>query len=114
MHEEAAGVDLAFLDERGRPIPAAPRDRTFATHDGDGTWRRPYYDLLHVFAVNGRVTDPEAWRYDRAVFAPSLDREAQWRTHRVGLWTVCVELLVSPSWRYAEDDRRGVMLRGDL
>ena len=149
-----------------------------------------------MFTVNGRVTDPEAWRYDRAVFAPSLDREAQWRTHRVGLWTdedgapapsgrpvyrtgeyaafflrpdtrrvsfdvrkaadvpspqsvtvrvdgrvagrhrltddawhtleyavaprgaddspFCVELLVSPSRRDAEDNRRGVMLRGDF
>ena len=196
-------LDLAELPntlQRGTSVlaldPAAPRDRTFATHNGDGTWRRPYYDLLHVFTVNGRVTDPEAWRYDRAVFAPSLDREAQWRTHRVGLWTdedgapapsgrpvyrtgeyaafflrpdtrrvsfdvrkaadvpspqsvtvrvdgrvagrhrltddawhtleyavaprgaddspFCVELLVSPSRRDAEDNRRGVMLRGDF
>ena len=85
-------LDLADLPntlQRGTSAlalhPAASRERTFATYDGEGTWRRPYYDLLHVFAVNGRVTDPEAWRYQRAVFAPTRDRAAQWRAHRVGL-----------------------------
>ena len=65
--------------------PEAPRARTFATHDGEGTWRRPYYDLLHVFSVDGRVTDPASWRYRRAVFEPTDDRAAQRRAHRVGL-----------------------------
>lgn len=86
-------LDLADLPntlQRGTSAlaldPEAPRERTFATHDGEGTWRRPYYDLLHVFAVNGRVTDPGAWRYARAAFAPTPDRAALWRAHRVGLW----------------------------
>ncbi len=85
-------LDLADLPntlERGTSAlaldPQAPRERTYATHDGEATWRRPYYDLLHVFAVNGRVTDPGAWRYERAAFAPTPDRAAQWRAHRVGL-----------------------------
>ena len=64
---------------------AAPRPRTYATHNGEGTWRRPYYDLLHVFAVEGRVSDPASWRYRRAVFEPSDDPAAQRRAHRVGL-----------------------------
>ena len=33
-----------------------------------------------------RVTDPDAWRYRRAIFEPSDDRAAQRRRHRVGLW----------------------------
>ena len=85
-------LDLADLPntlERGTSAlaldPEAPRERTFGTHDGEATWRRPYYDLLHVFAVNGRVTDPRAWRYERAAFAPTPDRAALWRAHRVGL-----------------------------
>ena len=64
---------------------AAPRPRTYATHNGESTWRRPYYDLLHVFAVDGRVTDPASWRYRRAVFEPTGDPAAQRRAHRVGL-----------------------------
>ena len=86
-------LDLANLPntlQRGTSAlaldPTASRERTFATHNGEGTWRRPYYDLLHVFSVNGRVTDPAAWRYERAVFEPTVDRAAQRRAHRVGLW----------------------------
>ena len=85
-------LDLADLPntlQRGTSAlaldPEAPRPRTFATHDGEGTWRRPYYDLLHEFAVDGRVTDPRSWRYRRAIFGPSDDPAARRRAHRVGL-----------------------------
>lgn len=71
--------------------PAAPRERTYAHHEWgrrNDDWRRPYFDVLHVFAVNGRVTDPDAWRYRRAYFQPSGNREAQRRAQRVGLKAV--------------------------
>ena len=177
--------------------PARPRERTYAYHSwgGRNTHTSRWYDVLHLFSVDGRVTDPAAWRYRRAIFEPADDRAAQRGAHRIGLWAdedaaepaagrrtyvsgeyaaffvpadtgrvtfdvrkapalaaqtvtvrvdgrvvdrrsltddawhtldyaveardadnspLCVELLVSPAWRTADDNPRGVLLRGDL
>lgn len=70
--------------------PAAPRERTYAQHEWGNTNKHtsPYFDVLHVFSVNGRVTDPDAWRHRRAIFDPTGDHDAQRRAHRVGLMPV--------------------------
>ena len=177
--------------------PARPRERTYAYHSwgGRNTHTSRWFDVLHLFSVDGRVTDPAAWRYRRAIFEPADDRAAQRGAHRIGLWAdedtaepdagrrtyvsgeyaaffvpadtgrvtfdvrkapalaaqtvtvrvdgrvvdprsltddawhtldyaveardvdnspLCVELLVSPAWRTADDNPRGVLLRGDL
>ena len=177
--------------------PARPRERTYAYHSwgGRNTLTSRWFDVLHLFSVDGRVTDPAAWRYRRAIFEPADDRAAQRGAHRIGLWAdedaaepaagrrtyvsgeyaaffvpadtgrvtfdvrkapalaaqtvtvrvdgrvvdrrsltddawhtldyaveardadnspLCVELLVSPAWRTADDNPRGVLLRGDL
>ena len=69
---------------------ATPRQRTFAYHSwggqGPNTPSSRWFDALHLFSVNGRVTDPDAWRYRRAIFEPTDDPAAQRRRHRVGLW----------------------------
>ena len=70
--------------------PDSTRQRTFAYHSWGG--RGPngpssrWMDVLHFFSVDGRVTDPDAWRYRHAIFGPSDDRAAQRRRHRIGLW----------------------------
>ena len=67
--------------------PALPRERTYAHHTWEGAndHQSPYFDVLHLFSVNGRVTDPAAWRYKQAIFEPADDRAAQRREHRSGL-----------------------------
>ena len=67
-----------------------PRQRTFAYHSwvgqGPNAPSRQWMDVLHLYSVDGRVTDPDAWRYQRAIFEPTDDRAAQRRGHRIGLW----------------------------
>ena len=66
--------------------PEAPRARTYAHHSWtNADWSRPYFDTLHTFSIDGRVTDPASWRYQRAIFEPTDDLEAQLEAHRVGL-----------------------------
>ena len=66
--------------------PEIPRARTYTHHSWtNADWSRPYYDLLHEFSINGRVTDPASWRYQRVIFEPADDLEAQLKAHRVGL-----------------------------
>ena len=66
--------------------PATPRERTYVHH----TWPpgESYFDLVHVFSVNGRVTSPDAWRFRQAIFAPTDDLEAQRRAYQIGLSAV--------------------------
>ena len=87
-------LDLAELPNtlrRGTSVlaldPAAPRERTYAHHEWGrrNGWASPYFDVLHVFSVNGRVTSPEAWRHRQALFQPTAYREAQRRAQRLGL-----------------------------
>lgn len=90
-------LDLAELPNtlrRGTSVlaldPATPRERTYAHYEWGrrNGWGSPYFDVLHVFSVNGRVTNPEAWRYREALFQPTAHRDAQRRAHRVGLHAV--------------------------
>ena len=55
--------------------PAASRQRTYAHASCCGP--TPFFDVLYVFAVNGRVTDANAWSYYRTVLGPADDRVAQ-------------------------------------
>ena len=66
------GVSVLRMD------PATPRQRTYA-HASTS------FDVLHVFAVNGHINDPNAWSYYRSVFEPSNDPAAQRRAHWIGL-----------------------------
>ena len=68
--------------------PARPRERTYAHYSwgGRNTHTSRWFDVLHLFSVDGRVTDPAAWRYRRAIFEPADDRAAQRGAHRIGLW----------------------------
>ena len=65
--------------------PDTRRERTYADHQWAETWARPYFDLLHVFSVDGRVDDPDAWRFRQAVFEPSSSPATQHRENQVGL-----------------------------
>ena len=86
-------LDLAGLPNalgRGTSVlridPGEPRQRMYTHHNGSRRVRpNPFYDVLYVFAVNGRVNDPDAWSYHRTVFGPTDDRAAQRREHQVGL-----------------------------
>ena len=79
-----AGAPALALD------PDRPRERTYAHHAWGGqspnTFASPWFDALHLFSVNGRVTDPDAWRYRRVIFEPTDDSAAQRSAYRVGLW----------------------------
>jgi len=66
--------------------PNVSRRRTYAHHSWDNAaWGRPYLDLLHVFSIDGRVTDPTAWTFRAAIFEPVDDVDAQLEQHGVGL-----------------------------
>ena len=84
-------LDLAGLPdtmERGASVlridPAEPRQRTYAHHHPNSRPNR-FLDFIHVFSVNGRVVDPDAWSYNRTVFGPTDDRAARRRRHQIGL-----------------------------
>ncbi len=89
-------LDLAGLPNvvgRGESVfaiePEAPRQRTYVHHAWkNADWRRRYFDLLHLFSVNGPVTDPASWRFERAIFEPTRDLDAQLRSHEAGLFVV--------------------------
>ena len=62
------GVSVFALDL------TVPRERTYAHYEWGrrNTWGTgPYFDVLHVFSVNGRVTTPESWHYQQAIFEPT-------------------------------------------
>ena len=71
------GVSLLRID------PTASRRRTYA--HARFAYPGPFFDILHEFAVNGRVTDRDAWSYFRSVFGPADDRAAQRREFSIGL-----------------------------
>jgi hypothetical protein len=59
----APGEPVFRLDEH------AGRPRVFAHYPwGDGGWEHPYFEVLWLFSVEGRVTDPAAWRFRKAIF----------------------------------------------
>ena len=57
-----AGTSVLALDPAGR------RERTYAYHAAPQT---EWVDELQLFSVDGRVTDPDAWRYQRSIYRPS-------------------------------------------
>ena len=71
------GVSLLRMD------PAASRRRTYG--HARRAYPSPFFDILHEFAVNGRVTDRDAWSHYRSVFGPADDRAAQRREYSIGL-----------------------------
>ena len=85
--------------------PETRRERTYADHQRAEVWSRPYFDLLHVFSVDGRVHDPGAWRFRQAVFQPSISPATQHRENQLGLELV-EESTRGPSDRrvYEADD----------
>ena len=85
-------LDLAGLPDalgRGASVlridPAEPRQRTYAHHRPQAR-PNPFYDVLYVFSVSGRVDDQDAWSYHRTVFGPTDDRAAQHREHQIGVF----------------------------
>ena len=65
----------------------ASRRRTYARHSwGNADWGRTYFRLLHVFSVDGRVTDPNAWSFQAAIVDPVDDVSAQLEQYRTGLF----------------------------
>ena len=44
------------------------------------------FPLLHVFSVDGRVTDPNAWSFQAAIVDPVDDVSAQLEQYRTGLF----------------------------
>ena len=67
--------------------PNVSRLRTYAHHAWrQEDWLRPYVDLLHVFSIDGRITNPSAWTFRAAIFEPAGDVNAQLEQHGVGLF----------------------------
>ena len=67
--------------------PNVSRLRAYAHHAWrQEDWLRPYVDLLHVFSIDGRITDPSAWTFREAIFEPASDVNAQLKEHGVGLF----------------------------
>jgi hypothetical protein len=54
-----------------RMDPKAARRRIYRFHSWKNTnWKDSYYDVLYEFSVEGRVLDPKAWKFERAIPAP--------------------------------------------
>ena len=69
--------------------PNVSRRRTYARHSWENAaWGRAYVDLLHVFSIDGRITDPSAWTFETAIFEPTDDLSAQLKEHQSGLFPV--------------------------
>ena len=67
--------------------PNVSRRRTYASHSWDNAdWGRSYFDLLHVFSVDGRITNPRAWSFQAAIFEPATDVRGQLDKHGTGLF----------------------------
>lgn len=85
---DLVGLPSAFSQGRSafKIDPETPRTRSYTHHSWtNADWSRPYFDKLHIFSIDGRVTDPVSWRYQRVIFEPTDDLEAQLSAHRVGL-----------------------------
>ncbi len=96
--------------------PTMPRERTYADH----SWGRQnnsqsrYFDVLHLYSVNGRVSSSDAWRYQRAIFNPTANRNAQYRAHRIGM-SAAEDDTAGPAGGgvYRTDDYAAFFLRPD-
>ena len=93
-------IPATILDLLGLPSDAVPgqsvfrqvddgvgRSRVYAEHSWTNAgWKLPYFDVLRLFTINGSVLDPNAWTYQRAIFEPSDDIDAQLEQYRTGLF----------------------------
>ncbi len=69
--------------------PNVGRPRTYAHHSWrHGDWGKRYFDLLHVFSIDGRVTEPSAWAFQAAIFKSAGDVKARLGQHQTGLLPV--------------------------
>ncbi len=72
--------------------PAMSRERTYADHawgrGGQNDFQSRYFDVLHLYSVDGQASSSDAWRYQRAIFNPTANRNAQYRAHRIGMSAV--------------------------
>ena len=69
--------------------PNVSRRRTYAHHSWQhADWGRRYFELLHVFSIDGRITQPSAWTFQAAIFDPAGDVDAQLKQHQAGLFPV--------------------------
>ena len=51
--------------------PNLSRRGTYAHHAWrHEDWGRPYLPLLHIFSIDGRITDPNAWTFQAAILRP--------------------------------------------
>ena len=100
------------------PDPATPRERTYADHawgrGGQNDFQSRYFDVLHLYSVDGQASSSDAWRYQRAIFNPTANRNAQYRAHRIGLSAV-EDDTAEPSVGgvYRTDDYAAFFLRPD-
>ena len=91
-------IPATIYDVIGRPNPGmrgqsafqmAPdsdRRREYVHHSWkNADWARSHFDLMHLFPVNGRMQEPSAWGFPRAIFEPADDRAAQFEQYGTGL-----------------------------
>ena len=79
--------------------PNVSRRRTYAHHTWrHEVWRRPYLDLLHIFSIDGRITEPSAWTFRTAIFEPVSDVKAQLEQHGAGLFPLEHETARTVQW----------------
>ena len=79
--------------------PDVSRRRTYAHHAWrHEDWLRPYLDLLHIFSIDGRITDPNAWTFQAAIFEPASDVNVQLEQHGAGLFPLEHERDVAFQW----------------
>ena len=69
--------------------PNVSRPRTYAHHSWQqADWGRRYFELLHIFSIDGRIAEPSAWTFQAALFNPAGDVNAQLEQHQAGLFPV--------------------------
>ena len=91
-------IPATIYDVIGRPNPGmrgqsafqmAPdsdRRREYVHHSWkNADWARSHFDLMHLFPVSGRMQEPSAWGFPRAIFEPADDRAVQFEQYGTGL-----------------------------
>ena len=69
-----------------RMAPDVGRRREYVHHAWrNADWARSHLDLMHLFAVSGRIREPSAWGFPQAIFEPAADRAAQFEQYWTGL-----------------------------
>ena len=113
----ALTVVRALLD-RLRTLDLYDRSATYADHawgrGGQNDFQSRYFDVLHLYSVDGQVSSSDAWRYQRAIFDPTANRNAQYRAHRIGM-SAAEDDTAGPAGGgvYRTDDYAAFFLRPD-